>query len=86
MLGAVLKQILSRLEKAPLGIAQAYENQKKVIGGRGPQLDDIVKMLQDTAGERPMFIGIDRKTTHPGRGGEMPFCKSDYYMHHSQEA
>ena len=59
MLGAVLKQIVSGLEKVPKGIAQAYEKQKKVIGGRGPQLDEIVKMLQATAGERPTFICID---------------------------
>ena len=59
MLGAVLKQIVSGLEKVPKGIAQAYEKQKKVIGGRGPQLDEIVKMLQATADERPTFICID---------------------------
>ena len=55
----MLQQIVSRLEKVPKGIAQVYENQKKVIGVRGPQLDDIVKMLQATAGERPIFICID---------------------------
>ena len=38
MLGAVLKQIVSGLEKVPKGIAQAYEKQKKVIGGRGHSL------------------------------------------------
>ena len=59
MLGAVLKQIVSGLEKVRKGIAQAYENQKKVIGGRGLQLDDIVKVLQATASERPTFICID---------------------------
>jgi len=59
MLGAVLKQVVSGLEKVPEGIAQAYEDQKKVIGGREPQLDDIVRMLQTVAGERPIFICID---------------------------
>jgi len=59
MLGAVLKQVVSGLEKVPEGMAQAYEDQKKVIGGREPQLDDIVKMLQTIAGERPTFICID---------------------------
>ena len=59
MLGAVLKQIVSGLEKVPGEIAQAYEDQGKVIGGREPQLDDIVRMLQTTAGEKPTFICID---------------------------
>ena len=59
MLGAVLKQVVGGLKKVPEGIVQAYEDQKKVIGGREPQLDDIVKMLQTIAGERPTFICID---------------------------
>ena len=59
ILGAVLKQIVSGLEKVRKGIAQAYENQKRVIGGRGLQLDDIVKVLQATAIERSTFICID---------------------------
>ena len=59
MLGAVLKQVVSGLENVPEGIAQAYEDQKKVIGGREPQLDDFVKMLQTIAGERHTFICID---------------------------
>jgi len=59
MLGAVLKQIVSGLEKVPEEIAQAYGDQRKVIGGREPQLDGIVKMLQTIAGERPTFICID---------------------------
>jgi len=59
MLGAVLKQVVGGLEKVPEGIVQAYEDQKKVIGGREPQLDDIVKMLQTIAGERSTFICID---------------------------
>jgi len=59
MLGAVLKQVVSGLDKVPEGIAQAYKDQKKVIGGREPQLDEIVKMFQITAGERPTFICID---------------------------
>ena len=59
MLGAVFKQIVSGLEKAPEGIAQAYEDQKKVIGGRELQLDEIVEMLQTTAREKPTFICID---------------------------
>ena len=59
MLGAVLKQIVSGLGEMPKEIAQAYENQKEVIGGRGPQLADIVKMLQNTGSIKRTFICID---------------------------
>ena len=59
MLGAVLKQVVSGLEEVPKEIVQAYEDQKKVIGGRGPQLADIVTMLQTTSSRRPTFICID---------------------------
>jgi len=59
MLGALLKQIVGGLGEIPGGISQAYEDQKKVIGGRGPQLSDIAKMLQTTSSERLTFICID---------------------------
>ena len=59
ILGAVLKQAVSGLNEVPREIAQAYQDQKKVIGGRGPQIADIVKMLQTAASERPTFICID---------------------------
>jgi len=59
MLGALLKQAVGGLEEIPGGISQAYEDQKKVIGGRGPQLSDILKMLQTTSSERLTFMCID---------------------------
>ena len=59
MLGALLKQVMSGLGEVPEGIAQAYEGQKQVIGGRGPQLADIVKMLQNTVSIKRTFICID---------------------------
>ena len=59
MLGAMLKQVLGGLEEVPGEISQAYEDQKKVIGGRGPQLSGIVKMLRTTSSERLTFICID---------------------------
>ena len=52
MLGAVLKQVVSGLGDVPEEIVRAYEDQKEVIGGRGPQLADIVKMLQDRKSTR----------------------------------
>jgi len=59
MLGALLKQVVSGLEEIPEEIAQAYEEHKNVIDGQGPQLTDIVKMLQTTASKKPTFICID---------------------------
>ena len=58
-LGALLKQVLSGLEEIPEEITEAYEDQKKVIGGRGPQLSDVVEMLQATSSKKHTFICID---------------------------
>ena len=59
MLGALLKQVVGGLEEVPGEIVKAYENQKKIIGGRAPQLSDIVKMLQSTTSDKRTFICID---------------------------
>ena len=59
MLGALLKQVVSGLEEMPGEVLRAYEDQKAVIGGRGPQLADIVRMLRTTATAKPTFICID---------------------------
>ena len=59
MLGALLKQVVGGLGEVPSEIGQAYEDQKKVIGGRAPRLSDIVKMLQTTSSEKRTFICID---------------------------
>jgi len=59
MLGALLKQVVSGLDEIPEEIAQAYENHKTVIDGRGLQLADIVEMLQKATSEKPTFICID---------------------------
>ena len=59
MLGALLKQVVSGMEEMPGEIAKAYEDQKTVIGGRRPDLSDILKMLQTISSERLTFICID---------------------------
>ena len=59
MFGALLKQAVGGLGEVPEEIARAYEDQKRVIGGRGPQLSDIVKMMQTTSSKKPTFICID---------------------------
>jgi len=59
MLGSLLKQVVSGLGEVPEEIAKAYGDQKRFLGGRGPQLPDIVKMLQTSSSEKPIFICID---------------------------
>ena len=59
VLGALLKQVVGGLDEVPEEIARAYENQKKVIGGRGPRISDVVRMLQTTSSEKRTFICID---------------------------
>jgi len=59
VLGALLKQVVGGLEEVPVEIAKAYHDQKKVIGGRGPQLSDIVRMLQTASSKEPTFICVD---------------------------
>jgi len=59
MLGSLLKQIVSGMEAIPEDISQAFEEQKRAIGGRGLQLLDIVKMLQTITSSQPTFVCID---------------------------
>jgi len=59
MLGSLLKQIVSGMETIPEEISQAFQEQKKVIGGRDPQLPDIVKMLQAITSSQRTFVCID---------------------------
>ena len=59
MLGAVLKQLVCGMGEVPEEISRAYQGQRNAIGGRGPQLSGIVKMLQTISSKRPTFICID---------------------------
>ena len=59
MLGSVLKQVVGGMEEIPEDVSRAFKQQKKVIGGRGPQLEDIVKMLQTITSSLGMFVCID---------------------------
>ena len=59
MLGALLKQLVCGLEETPEEISRAYRDQNNAIGGRAPQLSDIVKMLQSTSSKKRTFICID---------------------------
>jgi len=59
MLGSLLKQIVSGMETIPEDISRAFQQQKNAIGGRGPQLLEIVKMLQFITSSRRAFVCID---------------------------
>jgi len=47
ILGSLLRQIVSGLEKIPDEMSRAFRDHKKVIGGRGLRVQELVKMLQD---------------------------------------
>jgi len=59
MLGALLKQLVGGLDETPEEISRAYRDQKSSIGRRGPQLADVVTMLQTTISRKRTFICID---------------------------
>jgi len=59
VLGSLLKQMVGGMERIPEEISRVFQQQKTSIGGRRPQLVDIVKMLQLIASSRRTFICID---------------------------
>ena len=59
ILGSLLRQVVGGMEKVPEEITEAFEKQKKVIGGRGLRLADIVKMLQSITTSLRTFVCID---------------------------
>ena len=59
ILGSLLRQVVGGLERVPEEISQAFQEQRMAIGGRGPRLPDIVKMLQTITSSLPTFVCID---------------------------
>ena len=59
ILGSLLRQVVGGMNRVPEEITQAFQEQKMVIGGRGPGLPDIVKMLQAITSSLRTFICID---------------------------
>jgi len=59
ILGALLKQLVFGLEEIPEEISEAYEDRTNAIGGQGPQISDILNMLQITCARKRAFICID---------------------------
>jgi len=60
MLGSLLRQVVSGLEEIPKAVVQGFQNEKKVIGGRGLQVPGILRMFQHTiTATRRTFICVD---------------------------
>ena len=59
ILGSLLRQVVGGMEKVPEEITQAFNQQKMAIGGRRPQLSDIVKWLQTVTSSLRTFVCID---------------------------
>ena len=59
ILGSLLRQVVGGMEKVPEEITQVFQEQKMAIGGRGPRLPDIVKMLQTITSSLRTFVCID---------------------------
>ena len=59
MLGSLVKQIVGGVAKVPEEISRAFQEQKMAIGGRGPRLLDLVKMLQTITSSLHTFVCID---------------------------
>ena len=59
ILGSLLKQLVFGLQEIPEEISEAYRDRKNAIGGQGPQISNILKMLQTISSRRRSFICID---------------------------
>jgi len=59
MLGSLLKQVISGMERVPEDLLRGLQEQKKAVSGRKPQLGDIVKMLQLIMSSQPTFMVVD---------------------------
>ena len=59
MLGSLLRQLVTRQRKIPQAIAEDFQNDKSVIGGRGLQVPGILKMFQAITAMRRTFMCVD---------------------------
>ena len=59
MLGSLLRQLVTALEGIPEAVITSFQNQKKVIGGRGLQVAGILKMFQAITTTKRTFICVD---------------------------
>ena len=79
VLGSVLKQIVSGLDRVPERIAKAFRDRGKVIGGQSLALPEIVEFLQDISSSRCTFICIDALDECP-RGHLVKLLDSLYHI------
>jgi len=59
MLGSLVKQLVFGLDEIPEDISEAYKDRKNSIGGQGPQISNILKILETTSTKKRTFICID---------------------------
>ena len=59
VLSSLLKQVVGRLESIPAKIVEVFRHREKATGGQKPGLGQVVKMLQDIASSRPIFMCFD---------------------------
>ena len=59
VLGSMLKQMVGGMENIPEEISRVFQQQRTTIGGRRPQLVNIVKMLKCIASSRRIFMCLD---------------------------
>ena len=59
MLGSLLKQLVGGMANVPEEISRAFQQERMAIGGRGPRLPDMVKMLQTITSSLRTFVCID---------------------------
>jgi len=59
ILGSLVRQVVSGMEKIPEEITRAFKEQRLSNAGRGPELPDIVKMLQSITSSMRTFVCID---------------------------
>jgi len=59
VLGSLLKQIVGGMQGIPEEISRGIQQQKTTIGGRRPQLPDMVRMLQLVTSYQPTFMCLD---------------------------
>ena len=56
ILGSLLRQVVGGRDRVSEEITRAIQEQKMVLGGQGPPLPDIVKMLQTIRSSLCRFI------------------------------
>ena len=59
MLGALLRQVVRGLAEIPGEVVEAYYKNRRVAGGRGPELSEILEMFQIASTSQRIFICVD---------------------------